>query len=37
MAECTYLGHVVGNGVAKPEPGKLEAVESFLGLTGYYR
>ena len=49
MAECTYLGHVVGNGVVKPEPGKLEAVEqfqlpetktqvrSFLGLTGYYR
>ena len=49
MAECTYRGHVVGGGYAKPEINKLEAVEnfpvpkakkevrSFLGLTGYYR
>ena len=49
MAECTYLGHVVGGGQVKPEINKLEAVEifpvpktkkdvqSFLGLTGYYR
>ena len=49
MAECTYLGHVVGGGYVKPEINKLEAVEnfpvpktkkevrSFLGLTGYYR
>ena len=49
MAECTYLGHVVGSGYVKPEINKLEAVEnfsvsktkkevrSFLGLTGYYR
>ena len=49
MAECTYLGHVLGGGYVKPEINKLEAVEkflvvktkkevwSFLGLTGYYR
>ena len=49
MKECTYLGHVVGNGLVKPDPGKLRAVEefpvpqtkkqvrAFLGLTGYYR
>ena len=49
MAECTYLGHVVGGGYVKPEINKLEAVEnfpvpktkkevrSFLKLTGYYR
>ena len=49
MAECTYLGHVVGGGQVKPEINKLEAVEkfpvpktkkevwSFLGLAGYYR
>jgi len=29
MAECTYLGHVVGNGVVKPESEKLEVVEQF--------
>ena len=23
MTECTYLGHLVGNGVVKPEEGKL--------------
>ena len=49
MTECKYLGHVVGNGVVKPERGKLQAiaqfpllttkkqVRSFLGLTGYYK
>ena len=49
MRECTYLGHVVGNGQVKPDPEKLRAVEKypvpetkkqvrgFLGLTGYYR
>ena len=49
MAACTYLGHVIGGGLIKPEINKLEAVEkfpvpktkkevrSFLGLTGYYR
>ena len=49
MAECTYLGHVVGGSQVKPEMNKLEAVKnfptpktkkevwSFLGLTGYYR
>ena len=49
MAKCTYLGHVVGNGVVKPEASKIQAiaqfprpetkkdVRSFLGLTGYYR
>ena len=48
MAECIYLGHVVGNGVVRPEMTKVEAIEhfpapstkkevhQFLGLTGYY-
>ena len=48
MAQCMYLGHIVGNGVVKPETTKLhtikqfplpttkEQVRSFLGLTGYY-
>lgn len=47
--ECTYLGHVVGNGQVKPDPEKLKAVKQYptpatkqqvrglLGLTGYYR
>jgi len=47
MAECTYLGHVVGNGVMKPERSKIQAitqfpqpetkkdVRSFLGLTAF--
>ena len=30
MAECTYLGHVIGGGLVKPEYNKLEAVEKFL-------
>ena len=49
MSNCTYLGHVVGNGQVKPEMAKVEAVRkfpqpktkrqvrAFLGLTGYYR
>ena len=46
MTECTYLGHVVGNGKVKVDQLKVHAVEnfpqpqnirSFLGLTGYYR
>ena len=49
MTEYTYLGHVVGNGVVKPQEDKLTAIkhlpqpttkkqiQSFLGLTGYYR
>ena len=49
MKECTYQGHIVGNGQVRPEIGKLTAVEdfpvpktkkevrTFLGLTGYYR
>eukprot|EP00731_Ephydatia_muelleri_P004432 Em0002g608a len=49
MDECTYLGHIVGNGHVRPEKGKVAAVEAFpvpktkkdvrafLGLTGYYR
>ena len=49
MRECTYLGHIVGNGEVKPEKSKLQAIAqfplpvtkkqvwSFLGLTGYYR
>jgi len=49
MIQCSYLGHVVGNGEVRPEQSKMEAVENFpipstkrhigafLGLTGYYR
>ena len=49
MAECVYLGHVVGGGVVRPLPSKVDAVASFpvpktkkevrtfLGLSGYYR
>ena len=49
MEECTYLGHVIGKGITRPELSKLRAVEmypvqttkkdvrSFLGLMGYYR
>ena len=49
MDRCSYLGHVVGNGEARPEETKIQAVEcfpllktkkrvrAFLGLTGYYR
>ena len=49
MEECTYLGHIVGNGQVRPEKGKVAAVEAFpvpktrkdvrafLGLTGNYR
>ena len=29
MTECTYLGHVLGNGVVKPEEGKLRTIEQF--------
>ena len=48
MTECTYLGHVVGNGMVKPQEDKLTAIkhfpqpitkkqiQSFRGLTGYY-
>ena len=49
MKQCSYLGHIVGNGVDRPELDKVEAVRSFaipqtktnvrafLGLTGYNR
>ena len=49
MKQCKYLVHIVGTGVVQPEPGKIDAVRSFvvprtktdvrafLGLTGYYR
>ena len=49
MAECGYLGHVIGSGKVRPEVAKIQAVKnfeqptsktrvrSFLGLTGYYR
>ena len=29
MAECVYLGHVVGSGVVRPEKSKVEAVKLF--------
>ena len=49
MAQCVYLGHIVGNGEVRPEKSKVDSttsfqtprtkkeVRSFLGLTGYYR
>ena len=49
MSHCSYLGHVVGEGLLRPELSKVEAVKqfqvpttktavrTFLGLTGYYR
>ena len=49
MAECIYLGHVVGRGIVRPEFLIVEAVQAlsqpitkkqvraFLGITGYYR
>ena len=49
MAQCIYLGHVVGSGVMEPDPAKVDSVASFpipqtkkqvrtfLGLVGYYR
>ena len=49
MAQCIYLGHVVGRGVIRPEQSKVEAIQAFcqpamkkqvrafLGFTGYYR
>ena len=49
MFQCTYLGHVVGQGKVKPEEAKISAIQSFLqpktkkdvrsflGLAGYYR
>ena len=47
-SEVRYLGHVIGGGIVKPDPQKLEAVSNypvpvtktevraFLGLSGYY-
>eukprot|EP00731_Ephydatia_muelleri_P026442 Em0018g542a len=49
MSHCSYLGHVVGEGLVQPELSKVDAVKqfqvpttksavrTFLGLTGYYR
>ncbi len=49
LAECVYLGHIMGNGRVRPEKSKVEAIQSFpvpttkkevrsfMGLAGYYR
>lgn len=49
MAQCSYLGHVVGSGVVRPELDKVRAIQefpipvtkkdvrAFLGISGYYR
>ena len=49
MAQCVYLGHMVGGGKVQVEESKVEAIRrmvtprtkkeirTFLGLTGYYR
>ena len=34
MAECTYLGHVIGDGHVKPEINKPEVVENFPVIEG---
>ena len=48
-SEVEFLGHVVGNGILKPRPQKVDSIReakrpetktqlrSFLGLVGYYR
>ena len=48
-AECTYLGHRIGQGGVRPEQSKVMAIKqlkrpttkkevrAFLGMTGYYR
>lgn len=48
MKEIKYLGHIVGNGTIKPDPGKVDAItdypiprtvrqiRSFLGMCGWY-
>ena len=47
--ECTYLGHLIGQGGVRPEQSKIQAIQemqrpqtkkqvrSFLGMVGYYR
>ncbi|GFR79137.1 Pol polyprotein [Elysia marginata] len=49
MAEVEFLGHVIKEGIMKPQDGKINTiinseqrttkkqVRSFLGLAGYYR
>ena len=29
MAQCAYLGHIVGSGLVHPEPAKIQAVKDF--------
>ena len=33
MNECTYLGHVVGNGQVRPDPAKLKAVARTISYS----
>ena len=49
FGEVEFLGHLIGKGIVKPKPRKIEAIQnaarpetktqirSFLGLAGYYR
>jgi hypothetical protein len=49
LKEIKYLGHIIGNGIIKPDPAKIEVLKSypkprnqteiriFLGFVGYYR
>lgn len=49
FSELDFIGHMVGHGILKPKPDKIEAIlnaarpetktqlRSFLGLAGYYR
>ncbi len=29
LEQCIYLGHIVGNGVVRPDPSKIVAIQSF--------
>lgn len=35
MTECTYLGHIVGNGVVNPEEGKLRQQRNYTLKNNY--
>ena len=36
MSQCSYLGHIVGNGEVRPEQSKLQAINEFPTPTTKY-